>query len=237
MPNQMPNRVPLILWVVVVCAHGCDPPTIPMTPSDDTGGTGTPTTDGSPDASGSSTTDSTTDSTTQAVDSTGIAASSDGTTDRTTVDTNDGESSGSSTSMADASTDESTTSGTESDTLSPPDTDGPSIVCDLYAQDCPEDQKCMAWADDGGNVFNATHCTPVAPVGGQPGDVCLAPEGPVAGLDDCDLGFVCWDVDPATNVGVCQALCTGRPSSPVCESPDTECTVQPGDILALCLEL
>jgi hypothetical protein len=92
------------------------------------------------------------------------------------------------------------------------------VECDLLAQDCPRGLKCMPWANDGGAALNSTHCTPLAPAPGQPGDPCTV-EGQLSGFDDCALGAVCWDVDPATLQGVCAALCDQA------LMPDPACTM------------
>ncbi|MEX1364969.1 MAG: hypothetical protein AB1Z98_17710, partial [Nannocystaceae bacterium] len=34
----------------------------------------------------------------------------------------------------------------------------PPPQCSLFAQDCPDGEKCMPWANDGGDAWNATIC-------------------------------------------------------------------------------
>jgi len=116
-----------------------------------------------------------------------------------------------------------------------PDGGGISFECDMFAQDCPEGEKCMPWANDGSNAWNATRCSPIADNPGQPGDSCAVEGSGVSGLDDCDIGAMCWDVDPETNVGVCQAMCTGDESNPICENPDTTCIIVNDGAIVLCL--
>ena len=104
--------------------------------------------------------------------------------------------------------------------------------CDNFAQDCPEGQKCTAWAEGGGGSWNALKCVPV--MGDkQPGEPCFAPEGGTGGLDDCAEAVMCWDVDE-NNMGVCVALCSGSPEAPVCPD-DGPCTIAGGGELNLCL--
>ena len=79
--------------------------------------------------------------------------------------------------------------------------------CDIEAQDCPEGEKCMPWANDGGDEWNGTRCSPIAKDPGPLGGPCLAEGSGTSGIDDCDLGLVCWQVDPKTNQGVCHAMC------------------------------
>ena len=65
----------------------------------------------------------------------------------------------------------------------------------------------MPWANDGGALWNATRCSPVPDGPDQPGDPCTVEGGPTSGIDSCDLGAICWQVDPKTNEGVCHAIC------------------------------
>lgn len=108
--------------------------------------------------------------------------------------------------------------------------------CDVFAQDCPVGDKCMPWANDGGGTWNAAHCVPVADSPGQPGDPCTVEGGPTSGFDDCDLGVMCFHVDPATNEGVCVAMCTGTPAAPMCEEAQQTCVTGGGGVVALCLD-
>jgi hypothetical protein len=104
--------------------------------------------------------------------------------------------------------------------------------CDIFAQDCPRGQKCAPWANDGGSSWNALKCVDI--IGdGQPGDPCTAPNGPLAGLDDCALGVYCWEVDDR-NHGTCIPLCLGTPEKPECP-PDNRCDIHDDGVLTLCL--
>ena len=111
----------------------------------------------------------------------------------------------------------------------------PSEFCDLFAQDCPAGQKCTLWASDGGNAFDATRCVAIAPNAGAKGDPCWAANDTSAGwtgIDSCDLGTVCWDIDPDTGIGLCIAFCEGDENNPHCPDPDEACSV--GKEVALC---
>lgn len=108
--------------------------------------------------------------------------------------------------------------------------------CSNWDQDCPEGQKCMPWADNGSNAWNATKCVPVDPAKGQPGDACTTMGGGVSGLDTCDKGVMCWDVKPDTMKGTCVAQCTGSEAAPMC-GQDTSCFVSNEGVLNLCLPL
>ncbi len=116
-----------------------------------------------------------------------------------------------------------------------PDGGGVSFECDIFAQDCPEGEKCMPWAADGGGAWNATRCSPIAENPGQAGDECTVEGSGTSGVDDCDIGTMCWDVDPETNSGTCVDMCTGDESNPVCEDPDTFCTIANDGAIVLCL--
>lgn len=107
--------------------------------------------------------------------------------------------------------------------------------CDLYAQDCPIDEKCMPWANDGGDVWNATRCSPIDPSPSAVGDPCQVEGSPLSGLDDCELGSMCWNVSLETLAGTCTAMCSGSERNPTCEDPSTMCATEGETGLALCL--
>ncbi len=117
----------------------------------------------------------------------------------------------------------------------PPDDVESSYECSIFTQDCPEAHKCMPWANDGSNVWNDWGCFPVAEDPDVTGEACTVVGSGVSGMDSCDAGAMCWDVEPGTLEGVCFALCSGGPLSPVCEDPETTCAVPADGLLALCL--
>jgi len=100
--------------------------------------------------------------------------------------------------------------------LEDPDGGGISFECDIWAQDCPEGEKCMPWSNDGGADWNATRCSPVADMAGMAGDPCMVEGSGVSGIDDCDPGAMCWDVD-RENDGTCISFCEGVEDDPTCE--------------------
>lgn len=118
--------------------------------------------------------------------------------------------------------------------LEPDGGGGVSFECSILSQDCPPGQKCNAWANDGGGSWNATRCVPIAPDPGEPGDPCTVEGSGTSGIDTCELGAMCWDVDPKTNEGTCVAYCQGSESNPFCEDPDTQCE---GRDILICLPL
>lgn len=115
-----------------------------------------------------------------------------------------------------------------------PDASNPS-ECDIWEQDCPQGEKCMPWANDGGSSWNATKCAPLDPAPKQPGDACTAQGNDVSGLDDCALGSMCFAVDPETNIGYCVGFCEGSEASPSCPDAGHACNISNNGVLALCL--
>jgi len=107
-------------------------------------------------------------------------------------------------------------------------------TCDVFAQDCPPGEKCMPWADDGGNSWNSTTCSPVMRNPGQRGDECTVEGSGVSGVDDCDLGLMCYNVQSKTNTGICFELCGGSPDAPTCN--EGLCAVYNDGNLPLCLD-
>ena len=98
--------------------------------------------------------------------------------------------------------------GVASGFIGDPEAGGPPDACSSWEQDCPPGQKCNVWAKDGANAWNATKCVPVEPDADEAGEPCRVTESGVSGLDSCQLGAVCWDVDPVTMLGRCVDFCT-----------------------------
>ena len=112
---------------------------------------------------------------------------------------------------------------------------GVGVACDIWEQDCPPGEKCNAWANDGGGSWNATACFPIAPAPVGPGEECTVEGSGVSGVDNCDIGSMCWGVDTMTNLGTCVALCEGTPASPTCDDAGTQCVIANDGVLILCL--
>ncbi|MGH1344569.1 MAG: ribulose phosphate epimerase [Nannocystales bacterium] len=106
--------------------------------------------------------------------------------------------------------------------------------CDLWGQDCPSGEKCMPWANDGGPSWNGSRCSPVDASPGQPGDPCMVEGSGVSGVDSCDVGSMCWNVDEE-NAGTCVSLCQGSPENTLCDNPADVCIVANDGALPLCL--
>lgn len=107
--------------------------------------------------------------------------------------------------------------------------------CDVWAQDCPDGEKCVPWADDGGNTWNALRCAPVNG-NGQPGDTCMLMGGEITGLDDCAHGSICMRLDDGTDNGVCVPQCEGTVESPSCADSGRECINSNDGVMTLCME-
>jgi hypothetical protein len=117
--------------------------------------------------------------------------------------------------------------------ISEPDGGGVAIECDVWTDDCPEGQKCMPWANDGGNAWNATRCSPLDASPGQIGDECTVEGSGVSGVDTCDSRMMCYYVDPESNVGTCIGFCDGTPNEPTCDAGSI-CTIVNDGVLTLC---
>lgn len=116
-----------------------------------------------------------------------------------------------------------------------PDGGGVSFECDVLAQDCAVGDKCMPWSNDGGPAWNATRCSPIDPAPDPVGSPCTVEGSALSGIDSCELGAQCWNVDPLTNEGECVAMCTGDASQLFCEDPNTACLLGNDGAIALCL--
>ena len=106
-------------------------------------------------------------------------------------------------------------------------------TCDPYAQDCPAGEKCLPWADDGGTQWNATTCGPVQAVPDQLGDPCTATANGLGGIDSCDVGLMCWNINGG--VGECIELCGCGPLTPTCPSGGAVCVITNSGTLPVCL--
>lgn len=106
-------------------------------------------------------------------------------------------------------------------------------LCDPYVQDCAAGEKCMPVANDGGNTWNATACRALAADPGQIGDVCTLQGAATDGLDDCDVGLICWGV--VRDQGTCIPLCGCGPVAPTCPGVGLTCRISNGGSLPVCL--
>jgi hypothetical protein len=168
----------------------------------------------------------------------------DGEEETTVGDDDDGDAEttaddGEDTVITSADTGEESSSGEDSNSgvsfIVPPDNPMGGFECDPWAQDCMEGEKCMPWANDGGSSWNATRCSPIDDNFVVIGDECQVEGSGVSGVDNCEIGSMCWNVDPETNMGVCVAFCSGSEANPICEDPGTSCNILNDGALILCL--
>lgn len=162
------------------------------------------------------------------------------TTDDPTTETSGSTSNDATSSTSDdtsGSTSESSTgSTTESSTTDPLPPDVPiDPTCDVFAQDCPDGSKCMPWASGGAPFWNDTACFAIDREPDAVGEACTVLDNALSGLDSCELGAICWNVDPFTAMGVCHALCTGNAFNPVCDDPTMGCAVFDPLVLDVCV--
>ena len=163
---------------------------------------------------------------------TGGGSASSGTTDGSSVGATQTSAAGTSAGETGTTT---TTSAGETGSLDGGETGWGGGSCDVWSQDCPEGQKCMPYANDGGNAWNATKCTPIAPDPKQPGEACSVEGNGTSGVDNCVQASMCWGVDEETNMGTCVPFCAGTPDAPMCDDPADTCVVANDGVLTLCL--
>ena len=60
---------------------------------------------------------------------------------------------------------------------------GPTVACDIYADTCPDNEKCTPYASDGGIRPDATKCIPLAEFPGGDESPCTVQEWVASGLD------------------------------------------------------
>lgn len=106
--------------------------------------------------------------------------------------------------------------------------------CDVLAQDCPPGEKCLPWANDGGPAWNATRCSPIAADPAGFGEACQVEGSATSGIDDCDLGLMCWNVDE-NGIGECVHQCLGTYDNLSCPGPDEVCPASSDGSLLVCL--
>lgn len=112
---------------------------------------------------------------------------------------------------------------------------GLTIECSLFDQDCCPGEACRSWANDGGSSWNASRCVPVDAEPGQVDEACTVQGSGYSGVDSCDVGLMCWDVDPDTLAGTCIDYCDGDETEPTCSRSEDVCTISNDGSLPVCL--
>lgn len=104
--------------------------------------------------------------------------------------------------------------------------------CDPLAQDCPEDEKCVAYAGSL-ELWNDSKCVPVT--GNQPAGQPCSYGGLLPATDDCDADSACWEVVEVDGMwsGVCHSFCMGTYDNPQCPE-DTSCLITAEGSITLC---
>ncbi|MEM6995294.1 MAG: hypothetical protein AAF721_32595, partial [Myxococcota bacterium] len=198
-----------------------------------TGSTGGASSSGGSSSTGGSSGSSGSTSDASSGSTAGTTTDSSGTTDDSTTGTDTGFETTSGT-TGDPSTGSSGFVESSSDT-SPLLDVGVPIVCDLFAQNCPVGEKCMPFDEDLSGTWNATGCFPIDDNPDQVGDECDVTGSGVSGVDTCDGGAMCFDVDAMTLTGTCVEMCGGSLANPICTDPDTSCAIANDGFIILCL--
>lgn len=115
---------------------------------------------------------------------------------------------------------------TSSDPDSDTSSDLPDGACDIFDPTCPAGQKCMPWSTAGDETWNAWGCYPVVEDPAGIGEPCHLLGDLFTGLDDCEEGSMCWELDPETQAGTCVPFCTiGAGGGVECAEPDHYCFI------------
>jgi hypothetical protein len=102
--------------------------------------------------------------------------------------------------------------------------------CDPWTQDCPEGEKCVPYASNGG-TWDSLECVPI--LGDEAaGEPCIY-DGPLESTDDCDGTGWCFDVDE-NGEGTCHPFCKGTADMPQCP-PMSVCAINGSGGLNICI--
>lgn len=116
------------------------------------------------------------------------------------------------------------------------------LGCDIFAQNCPDGQKCAPFGLNDETFFVDTHCVPIVSDPKSLGDSCSTLGNVYDGVDTCAKGLICWDLTSEVgDSGICRAHCSGSIDSPECPPgeagcpADSPCSIFAGGALTLCL--
>ena len=112
----------------------------------------------------------------------------------------------------------------------------PLDMCDSWAQDCPEGQKCTpAATTPGSGAFDASICVDAGTE--PPGAPCTIVEDadPYGATDTCDATGKCYNFNPDTGVGTCIEMCAGTYEDPTCPITGWECDIAATGTLDVCI--
>jgi hypothetical protein len=98
---------------------------------------------------------------------------------------------------------------------------GAPAECDIWSDSCDTSHKCMPVDITGDSTFDAHRCVPVSGETDPIGGVCSAPKFLLDGLDTCEKGAICWELDQDGN-GTCFRFCDGSLRDPICP-PASRC--------------
>jgi hypothetical protein len=105
--------------------------------------------------------------------------------------------------------------------------------CNPHIQDCPQGQKCSPHASEPGLFWNSASCFPVMENPAQIGEPCVVQGFVTSGVDNCDVGAICWEGDhDGQGEFKCASLCEGAIDDFVCP-PGSFCSSF-SEALAVC---
>lgn len=81
--------------------------------------------------------------------------------------------------------------------------------CLPYLQDCPPGQKCAPYAESGFPLWDSARCVPVVRDPVPVGSPCVLLDELGTGLDNCEIGHICWTDDVDSGAMICAPLCLG----------------------------
>ena len=108
-------------------------------------------------------------------------------------------------------------------------------LCDIWWPDsCWEGSKCMPTSCGDLNTWGSTRCTTVVRNPDPIGAPCTVEQSGTSGIDTCDHGAMCWNVDPQTLEGRCVSFCHGTKQDPMCQAGHS-CAIFNEGLIGLCL--